>query len=175
MNPADWLGRGVKRADAAKKVSKEAEAPVNAARAASEIIAKVALTTPAPASASTPVSAPPGGRSTRERLKATLRKKEEALSPRVLRRTLQELKAIVDPQVSEVEGGRRASGVAGWYASAALNERRDMWLLMSEEFVADPQKVRQAQAQYAAHVGTPDEAAAEVRFRRATVSPRRRL
>ena len=175
MNPADWLGRGARRADAAKKMSKQAEAPVSAARPASEIIATAVSSASAAAPASAPASPPPGGRSTRERLNATLRKKEEALSPRVLRRTLQELKAIVDPQVSEVEGGRRASGVAGWYASAALNERRDMWLLMSEEFVADPQKVRQAQAQYAAHVGTPDEAAAEVRLRRATVSPRRRL
>ncbi|MEO5672861.1 MAG: malonyl-CoA decarboxylase, partial [Ramlibacter sp.] len=114
-------------------------------------------------------------RSTRERLGATLRKKEEALSPRVLRRTLQELQAVVDPQVSEVEGGRRARGVAEWYARATPDQRRDMWLLMSEQFVADPQNVKQAQAKFAAAVGTPDEAAAEVLYRRATVSPRRRL
>ena len=117
----------------------------------------------------------PGPRSTRERLRATLRKKEEALSPRVLRRTLEELRAIVDAGVSEVEGGRRAQGVANWYAHATPEERRDMWLLMSEQFTADPAKVRKAQAQYAAAVGTPDEAAAEVLYRRATVSPRRRL
>ena len=61
------------------------------------------------------------GRSTRDRLKATLRQKEQALSPRVLRRTLQELRAIIDPQVSEVEGGLRAKGVAIWYAQAAPN------------------------------------------------------
>ena len=114
-------------------------------------------------------------RSTRERLQGSLRHKEEALSPRVLRRTLEELRAIVNPQVSEVEGGRRAQGVARWYASATLEQRRDMWLLMSEQFVADPQTVKAAQAQFAAAVGTPDEAAAEVHFRRATVSPRRRL
>ena len=118
---------------------------------------------------------PTGGRSTRERLNATLRQKEEALSPRVLRRTLQELIAIVDPQVSEVEGGRRAKGVADWYARAGLNERRDMWLLMSEQFVADAAKTKQAQAHFSAAIGTPDEAVAEVRYRRATVSPRRRL
>jgi malonyl-CoA decarboxylase len=41
--------------------------------------------------------------------------------------------------------------------------------------VADPLVVKTAQAAYAAAVGTPDEAAAEVLFRRATVSPRRRL
>ncbi|MBI2771224.1 MAG: malonyl-CoA decarboxylase [Burkholderiales bacterium] len=114
-------------------------------------------------------------RSTRERLRATLRKKEEALSPRVLRHTLEELQGIVDPRVSEVEGGRRAKGMAAWYERAAPGQRRDMWLLMSEQFVADPEKVKLAQAQYAAAVGTPDEAAAEVLYRRATVSPRRRL
>ena len=114
-------------------------------------------------------------RSTRERLAATLRHQEEALSPRVLRRTLTELKAVVDPRLSEVEGGLRAKGVASWYAGATTEQRRDMWLLMSEQFVADPQVVKQAQAQYASAVGTPDEAAAEVLYRRATVSPRRRL
>jgi malonyl-CoA decarboxylase len=114
-------------------------------------------------------------RSTRERLGATLRKKEEALSPRVLRRTLEELQGIVDPRVSEVEGGRRAKGVADWYLRATPEQRRDMWLLMSEQFVADPARARAAQAKLAAAVGTPDEAEAEVLFRRATVSPRRRL
>ena len=65
-------------------------------------------------------------RSTRERLAANLRAREEALSPRVLRRTLEELKAIVDPRISEVEGGRRAQSVALWYAQATVAERRDM-------------------------------------------------
>jgi malonyl-CoA decarboxylase len=114
-------------------------------------------------------------RSTRERLNGTLRHKEEALSPRVLRRTLEELQAIVDPSVSEAEGGRRAKGVAQWYATATLEQQRDCWLLMSEQFMANPEVVRAAQAQYAAAVGTPEEAVAEVRLRRATVSPRRRL
>jgi malonyl-CoA decarboxylase len=114
-------------------------------------------------------------RSTRERLDATLRHKEEALSPRVLRRTLEELQAIVDPRVSEIEGGRRAQGVAGWYAQATPEQRRDCWLLMSEQFMANPEVVKAAQAKYLACVGTADEAAAEVRLRKATVSPRRRL
>ncbi|WP_341922599.1 malonyl-CoA decarboxylase [Polaromonas sp. YR568] len=165
MTAADWLNRSVSRFSGDKKAaSKPAEAVVvTAPDAPKKGASGASLEAPAPA------------RSTRERLKATLRQKEEALSPRVLRRTLEELKAIVDPQVSEVEGGRRAKGVAGWYAGAALNERRDMWLLMSEQFVADAQKVKLAQAQFAAAVGTPDEAVAEVRYRRATVSPRRRL
>ncbi len=121
------------------------------------------------------LSSPSDARSTRERLQATLRRGKEALSPRVLRRVLGELQAIVDPQVSEVEGGRRAKAVADWYRATAPEQRHDIWLLMSEQFTADPERVRAAQAKYAAAVGTPDEAAAEVLYRRATVSPRRRL
>ncbi len=161
MTAADWLNRGVSLLGGEKK---DIKAAANGAAPEQPAAKKAGASEGAPA-----------GRSTRERLDATLRKKEEALSPRVLRRTLQELQAIVDPRVSEVEGGRRAMGVAGWYAKAAPNERRDMWLLMSEQFVADAQKTKVAQAQFAAAVGTPDEAVAEVRYRRATVSPRRRL
>lgn len=115
------------------------------------------------------------GRSTRERLASSTHNQDEALSPRMLRRALDELRAIIDPQVSEVEGGRRARVLAKWYTGATPERRMDMWLLMSEQFVADPQTVKQAQAKFAAAVGTPDEAAAEVHYRRATVSPRRRL
>lgn len=117
----------------------------------------------------------PQARTVRERLTGTLRHTDEALSPRVLRRTLTELQAVVDNRVSEVEGGRRAKDVALWYASATLEQRRDMWLLMSEQFVADPHVIKQAQVRFASAVGTPDEAVAEVHYRRATVSPRRRL
>ncbi|MDR7097045.1 malonyl-CoA decarboxylase domain-containing protein [Hydrogenophaga laconesensis] len=122
-----------------------------------------------------PAARSTGPRSTQERLKATLRLDEEAMSPRMLRQTLKDLQAIVDPMVSEVEGGRRAQAMMDWYATASMPHRRDLWLLMSERFVADPQHVKKAQAQFAAAVGTPDEAAAEVLYRRATVSPRRRL
>ena len=169
MSAPDWLNRSVSRLKNASKnvqndeknTSKVAVAQIIRAQAATKDVA---------------IQEPTGsGRSTRERLKATLRKKEEALSPRVLRRTLEELRRVVDPQVSEAEGGLRAKAVAQWYAQAAPNERRDMWLLMSEQFVADAQKTQAAQAQFAAAVGTPDEAVAEVRYRRATVSPRRRL
>lgn len=114
-------------------------------------------------------------RSSRERLNATLRHKEEALSPRVLRRTLTELQAIVDPSVSEVEGGKRARGVAQWYTRATPEQRQDCWLLMSEQFAPDASKVKAAREQYEAAVGTPDEGAAEIRLRKALVSPRTRL
>ncbi|MFM9901833.1 MAG: malonyl-CoA decarboxylase [Polaromonas sp.] len=172
MSAADWLNRSVSRLSGDKKDPKASLAKVNeSADAPKSVVKPTAAASPA-APAQAPASA---GRTTRERLNATLRQKEEALSPRVLRRTLEELRAIVDPHVSEVEGGRRARGVALWYAQAAPNERRDMWLLMSEQFVADAEKTKLAQAQFAAAVGTPDEAAAEVHYRRATVSPRRRL
>ncbi len=164
MNTSEWISRSVSRLLPETRKTPEGDPP--AADGSQPASGK--------GSAGGGTSAE-GARSTRERLSATLRKKEEALSPRVLRRTLEELKAIVDPRVSEVEGGRRAQGVAGWYAKATVEERRDMWLLMSEQFVADAQKVKLAQAQFAAAVGTPDEAAAEVHYRRATVSPRRRL
>ena len=81
-------------------------------------------------------------RSTRERLDATLRQKKEALSPRTLRRTLTLLQAVVDPRVSEVEGGRRAKALADWYAKAEPAERQDLWLLISEQFGPDAVKVR---------------------------------
>jgi malonyl-CoA decarboxylase len=120
-------------------------------------------------------AAPAPARSTRERLKARIGRGQEALSPRVLRRTLTELQAIVDPQVSEVEGGRRAKVLADWYAGATPAQRRDAWLLMSEQFAPDPQKVKAAREHYEAAQGTPDEGQAEIRLRKALVSPRTRL
>ena len=114
-------------------------------------------------------------RSTRERLDATLRLQKEALSPRSLRRTLTLLQSVVDPRVSEVEGGRRAKALADWYALASTNERQDLWLLISEQFGPDAVKVRAARDGYDAALGTVDEGQAEIRLRRALVSPRTRL
>lgn len=119
--------------------------------------------------------APESPRSTRERLQATLRQGGEALSPRMLRKLLADLRAVIDPGVSEVEGGRRARMLQDWYQAAEPGEQRDFCLLMSEMFVADPDKAKAAQAQFAAALGTADEAVAEVNYRRATVSPRRRI
>ncbi len=153
MNTSDWISRNVsKLLPVAGSKKKEAAAGTDASESARQTL-----------------------RSTRERLAGTLRHKEEALSPRELRRTLTELQAVVDDHVSEVEGGRRARSVALWYGTATPAQRRDCWLLMSEQFVADPQTVKLAQTRFAAAVGTPDEAVAEVHYRRATVSPRRRL
>ncbi len=117
----------------------------------------------------------PQDRSTRERLEATLRKNSEALSPRTLRRTLTLLQSVVDPRVSEVEGGRRAKALADWYSQAELAERQDVWLLISEQFGPDALKVRAARDDYDAALGTADEGPAEIRLRRALISPRTRL
>ncbi len=162
MNTSEWIGRKVagwlptgKRDDRGDSPSAGSKPDARAAK---------------PANAKeTPV------RSSRERLNATLRQKEEALSPRVLRRTLTELQAIVDPSVSEVEGGKRARGVAQWYSKATPEQRQDCWLLMSEQFAPDASKVKAAREQYEAAVGSPDEGAAEIRLRKALVSPRTRL
>ena len=140
MNSTNWLGR-VSRLLPAASPKPNAEAQ----------------------DASTTAEAPPAksdlmARSTANRLEATLRQEGEALSPRLLRRAFEELQAIIDPLVSEVEGGRRAMDVAAWHAAAPQAQRRDLWLLMSEMFVADTQKTREAQARFAASVGTPDEA-----------------
>jgi malonyl-CoA decarboxylase len=115
---------------------------------------------------------------TTEWLSRNVTKLQDVLLPsisNVSRRTLEELKAIIDPSVSEVEGGRRAKRVAAWYAKAPIEHRRECWLLMSEHFKADPEVAKKAQAKFAAAVGTPEEAVAEVRLRKSTVSPRRRL
>jgi malonyl-CoA decarboxylase len=115
---------------------------------------------------------------TTEWLSRNVTKLHEVLLPsisNVSRRTLEELKAIIDPNVSEVEGGKRAKRVAAWYAKAPIEHRRECWLLMSEHFMANPAVAKTAQAKYAAAIGTPEEAVAEVRLRKSTVSPRRRL
>ena len=167
MNTPEWLSRSVSRLRPTG--GPESNQPL-----------ALAESTPAASKSIASVNKPAGdggarSRSTHERLKATLPQKDEALSPRMLRRSLQELQAMIDPRVSEVEGGRRAAAMAAWYTGATPQRRRDLWLLMSEQFVADPVKVKAAQVQFAAAVGTPDEAVAEVNYRRATVSPRRRL
>ncbi len=173
MNTGDWISRKVSSLlPSHGHKEKVVEAPVQSAQSA---IKNIANTAHHATEASMNAAARMASRSTHERLHATLRHKDEALSPRMLRRILQELHAVIDPHVSEVEGGRRAQALAAWYVRATQARRRDLWLLMSEQFVANPDKVKQAQAKFAAAVGTPDEAVAEVDYRRATVSPRRRL
>ncbi|HEY2257550.1 MAG TPA: malonyl-CoA decarboxylase [Variovorax sp.] len=144
-NAGDWITRKVSRLRPGKEAS-----PGNSAAGAS-------------------------ARPLAERLDATLRRPGEGLAPRALRRALLELQAVVDPSVSEVEAGRRAHAVVQWYAGRELDERRDIWLLMSERFAPDVQKLSSARDEHEAAVGTLDEGQAEVRLRRALASPRARL
>lgn len=114
-------------------------------------------------------------RSTQERLDSYLRQDPEALTPRSLRKVLTDLQAIVDTRVSEVEGVRKADPFVSWYHQASPEARADAWRLMTEQFAPDPQQVRQAREAYDAALGTPEEAQAEIRLRKAFHSPRTRL
>ncbi len=168
MNSTEWLLRSVQSVSKGlqfKRNDAAAATPTKVSRATAVGVSSVAVTEPNNAK----------GRSTRERLSAVLKHKEEALSPRVLRRTLLELQSVIDKQVSEVEGGRRARNIATWYASATPEQRRDAWLLMSEQFGPNAEKVQAARDHYEAALGTSDEGQAEIRLRRAFVSPRTRL
>jgi malonyl-CoA decarboxylase len=168
MNSTEWLLRSVQSVSKGlqfKRSDPASATPTKVSRSASAAALAVATVEPLK----------PNGRSTRERLKAVLKHKEEALSPRVLRRTLLELQSVVDSQVSEVEGGRRARNIATWYANAPPEQRRDAWLLMSEQFAPNAEKVQAARDDYQASLGTPEEGQAEIRLRRAFVSPRTRL
>ena len=157
----EWIARSVSRlrtaAPAADKAGdKLAKAALD--KTVTDVVAKVAVQ-----------------RSTHERLQATLRRGQEALSPRALRRLLADLQEVVAPQVSEIEGGRRAQVVAEWYAKAEPEERRDMWLLMCEQFAPDATRFKSARQRYEAAAGTAEEGQAEISLRRALVSPRTRL
>ncbi|WP_225784298.1 malonyl-CoA decarboxylase [Xenophilus sp. Marseille-Q4582] len=134
------------------------------------------------AAAAAPAAARKGGEDTRaprtlaERMEATLRRHGEALPPRALRKALEDMRAVIDPRVSEVEGGRRASALAQEYAGLSPDERRDWWLLICECFAPDARRLQAAREQFeAAQPGSPEYAQAEVKLRRALLSPRARL
>ncbi len=122
-----------------------------------------------------PAATPGGRRSLAQRLDGVVRKGDEALSPRELRRILGELQSVVNRQISEVEAGRRASDIAQGYAQASAAERMDYLLLLSERFAHDPEAVLAARAHYEATQGNEDHGQAELRLRQALESPRYRL
>lgn len=168
MNTSEWISRSVSKLlpTAGSKKSRVTE-PIPGAAGQAAIKALDA--------AATDSSGTPQERTTHKRLVGTLRRKGEAMSPRELRRTLTDLHAVLDQQISEVEGGRRAREFALAYAAATPAQRRDRCLLMSEQFAPDPIRVRAARAQYDAAQHTVDEGAAEISLRRALVSPRQKL
>ncbi len=122
-----------------------------------------------------PVAARSGPRSLALRLEGVVRKGDEALSPRELRRILGELESVVDRRISEVEAARRASEIARGYAQATVPERMDYLLLLSERFAHDPVVVQAARTQYEATQGSAEHGQAELRLRHALESPRYRL
>ena len=165
-NTTEWITRSVSRlrsgASSTDKAPKASKPAADKPLADKQVADGAATKVPAP-------------RSTHERLQATLRRGNESLSPRALRRLLADLQDVVAPQVSELEGGRRAQVVAGWYGQAEPEERRDMWLLLCEQFAPDATRFQSARQRYEAAAGTADEGQAEISLRRALVSPRTRL
>lgn len=160
MSASEWLQRSVSLLRATTSEEKGAAAPA----------------APAPAAMKKGASDGRPPRTLAERLEATLRRHGEAMAPRALRKMLEDLQAVVDARVSEVEAGRRAHAVAQAYAALSQAERRDVWLLMSECFAPDGQKIKVAREQYeATPVGSPEHSQAELKLRRALVSPRARL
>lgn len=125
---------------------------------------------PAPAAA-----APPAPRSTHERLKASLRRGNEALAPRVLRRLMEDLQAASAEQVSEVEGGRRAKDVIDWYRAAPPEAHQDLWLLICEQFGPDAERLQRARQHFDQAQSALERSQAEIALRRALASARTRL
>ena len=112
---------------------------------------------------------------TKERIEASIKKREQVLPERTLRKVMKELQNVIDPQVSEIEGGRRAKVFSQWYLKASAPQRMDVWLLISEFFGPDAKKVMAAKDEYTQAFGTPEEGAAEIKLRRSLISPRTRL
>ena len=125
MSTSNWISRKVGKLMPGKNVGQDApQAAPDAIEPASSTVlagpgqADTPPATPGPAAPPTVTGSRRSPRSTTERLKATFRQDDEALSPREMRHKLAELQAVVDSQVSEVEGGRRARLLALWYTAA---------------------------------------------------------
>ena len=166
-SPGSWIANKVARVRPGKKTGAAAqpEQPSSAA-AAAEV-------QPQPTSKAAARPAP--ARNTQERLQATLRRDGEALTPRLLRRLLNDLQEVADAGVSDIEAGRRAEAVAQWYQAAKPEQQHDLWLLLSEQFAPDAAHVLSAQQRYSQAAGTDEAHQAEACLRRALVSPRARL
>ena len=65
---------------------------------------------------------------TKERIEASIKKREQVLPERTLRKVMKELQNVIDPQVSEIEGVRRAKVFSQWYLKASAPQRMDVWL-----------------------------------------------
>jgi len=116
-----------------------------------------------------------GNSTVRQRLGAMLSRGVGAVGGWSSRRLLHELQQVLNPALSDVEGGRHAGAVAGWYAQARPAQRRECWLLMSERFSLDASAIGAAYDAYRQAHGTNGQAQAEVGLRQAFSAPRTRL
>ncbi len=122
---------------------------------------------PAPAASAAPA--------TRERLQATC-----GASPRRCRRACCAARWPSCRRSSSRASARSKAAGAPTPSPTGMRPRRPRsgataWLLMSEQFGPDAAEVKAAREHYEAALGTPEEAPAEIRLRRALVSPRTRL
>ncbi|MDI9335366.1 MAG: malonyl-CoA decarboxylase [Cytophagales bacterium] len=91
------------------------------------------------------------------------------------RQLFADLQAIVEPRISQTEAGLRAVKIIDWYATAPEAHRVDLCLLMSEKFAPDIEGLRVAKEHYEQSLSTSEQGMAEIKLRRALISPRRRL
>lgn len=159
-SPTEWLARSVSRL----RTASPDHASEDVSRATANKATRASNAQPALVS-----------RSTHERLAATLRRGQEALSPRALRRLLTDLQEVAAPLVSDIEAGKRAQNIAEWYSKASSAERYDMWLLLCEQFAHDVGEFKSAHQRYEAAADASEKLHAEIHLRRALASPRTRL
>ena len=110
-----------------------------------------------------------------QRLKATLRRGQEALTPQALRRLMEDLQAASSEQLSEVEAAKHAQAVMHWYAKAGEEQRQDLWLLICEQFGPDAQRIHAVRQHWEQAQDAVQMAQAEIALRKALVSSRTRL
>lgn len=91
------------------------------------------------------------------------------------RQLFADLQAIVDASISQTEAGLRAVKIIDWYSDAPEAHRVELCLLISEKFAPDIERLRVAKEHYEKSMDTADQGMAEIKLRRALISPRRRL
>jgi malonyl-CoA decarboxylase len=109
-----------------------------------------------------------------QRLEATLRRGEEALSPRELRRLLQDMQQVADTALSDVEGGRHAQVLMEvWQGRSGRTQGTSgCW---RRKFGPDAKALQAARERYDKAGSDVERGEAEMSLRRALVSSRTRL
>jgi malonyl-CoA decarboxylase len=122
-----------------------------------------------------PVASPalPAPRSTALRLAGGKAHASDTLKAKPLNELYAQLKAVIDPSISEIEGGRRAQVVAQWYATARAGQRVDCWQLMSEQFGIEAEQIQRVSTLTSGSEGL--NGAAEITLRRSLRCPRTAL